>query len=480
MAWMGSGHWSRDAMTSQLGVEANTSYSAIDAAWPGTLPKLNKSCVDLAVRTALACGANVQSFSAFDRKHYFYADLPAGYQITQKYAPLSLGGEVRISGSFGEKTIRLQQIQLEQENLKAIDLNRAGSALMELVSYPDMRSPEEAAAYVKTLQTLLRTVGSSDANMEQGSFRCDVNVSVNRPGDPFGTRCEIKNLNSVGFLITALNAEIYRHIELLDQGNQVIQETRGFDENRMITYKLRSKEDAPDYRYMPDSNLPPLILTQAYLQSIKAFLPEHPDHLRKRLVEQYGFNQQDVNVLLSIDAGRDVPFDGETGQSAVSFFEETVKGRNPKTVFNWIVNELVAQLVLHKRTFGQSPLSQAQLGDLIDLVETRKISIFINVEDCIKGTAAKDILRHILRTGAIEDIATLQANLGLMTIDVADVRMFCETAIGDFPDVAERVRQGNKKVLMKLVGAAMKLSNGRADANLVKTCLEDILIHRTI
>lgn len=465
-----------DSMISGLNLEPNTSYSATDAAWPGSLPKLNKICVDLAARTALACGAIVQLYSTFDRKHYFYADLPAGYQITQKYAPLSLGGQVAISGPFGKKTVRLQQIQLEQDtaksnsdlfkDVKAIDLNRAGCALMEIVSQPDMRCPEEAAAYIKALQTLLRTVGSGDANMEQGSFRCDANVSVNRPGEPFGTRCEIKNLNSVRFLVTALNVEIQRHIELLEQGNRVIQETRGFNEDRMTTYKLRSKEDAPDYRYMPDSNLPPLILTEAYLKHIETALPELPDRLHQRLAEQYGLTQQDVDVLLSIDAGRDVPFDGEQGTSVVSFFEETAKDRNPKSVINWIVNELVAQLALHKKSFSQNPLSQVQLGDLIDLVDNQKLS----------NTAAKNILRHIIRTGTSEAIATLQASLGLTTIENnEDIRQFCEAAVKELPDVAERVRQGNAKVLMKLVGTAMKLSEGRADAKLIKACLEDII-----
>ncbi|TFY74677.1 hypothetical protein EWM64_g9335 [Hericium alpestre] len=269
------------AWTSDLGEPSNIHVTPFDAAFPGTLPRLNAKCVDLALRAALALSSDIQCRSSFDRKHYFYSDLPAGYQITQRYAPLARSGQLHLPQT--DISVRIEQIQLEQDTAKstfeprrrqsAIDLNRAGTGLMEIVSMPDMRTPEEAGEYVRTLQALLRSVGASDGNMEQGSLRCDVNVSVNRPGDAFGTRCEIKNLNSVRFMIVALTCEIHRHIALLDAGQPVAQETRGFNETSGLTFKLRSKEDAPDYRYMPDPNLPPLLLRRPYARRPRVITP---------------------------------------------------------------------------------------------------------------------------------------------------------------------------------------------------------------
>jgi aspartyl-tRNA(Asn)/glutamyl-tRNA(Gln) amidotransferase subunit B len=249
----------------------NINVSLFDASFPGTLPALNRKCVDLAIRAALALQSDIQTWSTFDRKHYFYSDLPTGYQITQRYAPFARGGYLQC----GNNIVNIQQIQLEQDTGKSmfeprtrssyIDLNRAGVGLLEIVSQPDMRSPEEAALYVRNLQALLRAVGASDGNMEQGSFRCDVNVSVSRAGDPPGVRCEIKNLNSVKFMTAALASEINRHIEHLTTSNSPVpQETRGFSEHSFETYTLRSKEDAPDYRYMPDPNIPPLLLSKVF------------------------------------------------------------------------------------------------------------------------------------------------------------------------------------------------------------------------
>ncbi|KIJ37474.1 hypothetical protein M422DRAFT_177988 [Sphaerobolus stellatus SS14] len=449
-----------ESLTPTLSDSSNTLHSAFDVAWPGTLPKLNKKCVDLATRTALACESEVQLRSTFDRKHYFYADLPAGYQITQRYAPLALGGRVLVEGPNGTTTVQLEQIQLEQDTAKstldarneitAVDMNRAGVALMEIISKPDMRSSEEAGAYVRTLQSLLRAVGSSDANMEQGSFRCDVNVSVNKPGEPFGTRCEIKNLNSVRFLMTSINCEVFRQIKLLEKGMPVPQETRGFDEDRMTTYKLRSKEDALDYRYMPDGNIPPLILTKAYINDVKLSLPPLPHEMREKLSREYGLTQQDIDVLLSVDAGKDVPYDGLPGSTVLS-----------------IVNELLAQLALHNKSFSQNPLTEKQLGLLIDMVNDKRLT----------GTAAKEILRFIIRTGSGEDVLTIQTQLGFAVVaGVDEVTTWCETAIRDLPDVAKAVKGGNVKVIMKLVGRVMLLSGKRADAKVVRQRLEDILI----
>ncbi|KAG5648737.1 hypothetical protein DXG03_000084 [Asterophora parasitica] len=346
-------------MTSDPGEMPNTHVSLFDAAFPGTLPSLNHTCVDLALRAALALECNIQTRSSFDRKHYFYSDLPSGYQITQQY-----GGELAISlPSTPTFDVRIKQIQLEQDTAKStfhprtrtsfIDLNRAGTGLMEIVSEPDIRSPEEAGAYVRALQAVLRAVGASDGNMEQGSLRCDVNVSVNRVGRPPGTRCEIKNLNSVRFIMAAIVHEIARQRAILESAPNlddatVPQETRGFDEHRFETYRLRSKEDAPDYRYMPDPNLGVLVLSQERIKAVRDTLPELPWDTRKRLQSQYGLAERDIEVILNIDSGREVPHDGETGSpetGAVTFFHLLCAGRDgeqnavrdPKVVVNWSV-----------------------------------------------------------------------------------------------------------------------------------------------
>ncbi|KAF8514854.1 Glutamyl-tRNA amidotransferase B subunit [Hysterangium stoloniferum] len=456
----------------------NTHYNGFDAAWPGTLPSLNEKCVLLAVRTALACGSQVQPKSFFDRKHYFYADLPAGYQITQRYEPFARGGHIIIPSHSGPKSVGIEQIQLEQDTAKStfkarseltlIDLNRAGAPLMEIVSQPDMRSPEEAAAYVKTLQALIRAVGSSDANMEQGSFRCDVNVSINRPGEPFGTRCEVKNLNSVKFLQTAIKMEVDRHIALSEAGLPVPQETRGFDEQHMTTYRLRSKEDAPDYRYMPDPNFPPLVLPEEYLDRVRASLPELPDATRQRLAKNYGLVPQDIEVLMSVDAGKDVPYDGEKRRSAVAYFEAVAVGRNPKIVVNWIVNEVFAQLTLHKKSFANNPLSEAQLGELIDMVGCGAIS----------SAAAKQVVRHILSAAVpiSMPVTALVETMNLSHASEEEMRRSCEKAVEELPAESALVREGNERVMAKVVGRAMKKCGGRGDAVWIREYLRELLL----
>ncbi|KAF5388005.1 hypothetical protein D9615_000728 [Tricholomella constricta] len=351
-----------ESLTSDPGEIPNTHVSLFDAAFPGTLPILNHKCVDLALRAALALECDIQTRSSFDRKHYFYSDLPSGYQITQQYAPIALGGKLAISlPNSPSFDVRIKQIQLEQDTAKStfnprtrtsfIDLNRAGTGLMEIVSEPNIRSPEEAGAYVRTLQAVLRAVGASDGNMEQGSLRCDVNVSVNRVGRPAGTRCEIKNLNSVRFMMAAIIHEISRQRAILEAAPDsdtatVPQETRGFDEHRFETYKLRSKEDAPDYRYMPDPNLGVLVLSQERIKAVRDTLPELPWDTQNRLRNQYGLSERDVEVLLNVDSGREVRHDGEAGgpeAGAVAYFDrlcggrdgETNTRRDPKVVVNW-------------------------------------------------------------------------------------------------------------------------------------------------
>ncbi|KAI0650451.1 Glutamyl-tRNA-Gln amidotransferase B subunit [Trametes meyenii] len=463
-----------ESLASDTSSTPNTNVSAFDAAFPGTLPHLNSKCVELGVRTAVALDAEVQRRSAFDRKHYFYADLPSGYQITQQYAPIARNGRLHL-----EKdgiSVRIKQVQLEQDTGKstflprnritAIDLNRAGMGLMEIVSEPDMRSPEEAGSYVRALQALLRSVGSSDGNMEQGSLRCDVNVSVNRKGGPLGTRCEIKNLNSVKNMMVAITCEAFRQIALLDRGVPVTQETRGFDEEKAETYSLRSKEDAPDYRYMPDPNIPPLLLHKEYIEAIRKDMPELPSATRARLVAQ-GLSQRDVEVLMDVDSGREVGYDGELGRGAIAYFDEVSTGRDPKAVVNWITHELLGQLAFRHETFTDNPISVEQMGDLIDLVQ----------RDTVTGTSGKTILRHILSTRTADLPTKIAKDLQLVAVggDGASLEKWCQDAIAALPEEAAAVRRGNVKVVNKIMGHVMKASRGTAKAQGVRAMLLKLL-----
>ncbi|KAF8622176.1 hypothetical protein AX15_007289 [Amanita polypyramis BW_CC] len=395
-----------NAFNSALGEPPNTHTVPFDAAFPGTLPKLNARCVDLAIRSSLALHCDVQMRSSFDRKHYFYPDLPSGYQITQHYAPLALNGKLDVTSHESCFPVRIKQIQLEQDTAKSvfnprnrssqIDLNRAGAGLMEIVTEPDMRSPEEAGAYIRTLQAILRAIGASDGNMDEGSLRCDVNISINRPGKPPGTRCEIKNLNSVKFMMAAITHEIYRQRTIIESASDpevaaVLQETRGFDEHRFETYRLRSKEDAPDYRYMPDPNLGTLFLSEKRVNDIHRNLPELPDEIRKRLQQQYGLPDRDIEVLLTIDSECEVPFDGEHSKDpeagTIAYFNRVcTQQRDPKVVVNWMVHELIGKLSARKETFKDNKISAAQLGQLIDLVEGGTIT----------RTSGKHLLRYLL------------------------------------------------------------------------------------
>ncbi|KAI0751075.1 Glutamyl-tRNA amidotransferase B subunit [Daedaleopsis nitida] len=459
------------APSSDLSSPPNTHVIPFDAAFPGTLPRLNPKCVELGVRTAIALNAEVQPRSAFDRKHYFYADLPSGYQITQQYAPIARNGRLHL-----EKdgiSVRIKQLQLEQDtgkstflprnSITAIDLNRAGMALMEIVSEPDMRSPEEAGSYVRTLQALLRSVGSSDGNMEQGSLRCDVNVSVNRVGQSTGTRCEIKNLNSVKFMMVAITCEAFRQIALLEAGGRVMQETRGFNEEKAETYTLRSKEDAPEYRYMPDPNIPPLLIDSSYVEAIRQHMPQLPDATRARLLE-HGLSRRDVEVLMDVDSGREVGYDGELGHGAVTYFDEVSRGRDPKAVVNWITHEFLGQLAFRHETFRENPMSTQQMGDLIDLVQAGKVT----------GTSGKTILRHILSTRTTDLPSKIAEELKLLSAsddDGASLETWCKDAITALPQEADAVRRGNPNVVNKIMGHVMKASRGTAKAQDVRVML---------
>ncbi|KAI0268154.1 Glutamyl-tRNA amidotransferase B subunit [Gloeopeniophorella convolvens] len=460
--------WSSDS-----GSAPNSHVSPYDAAFPGTLPRLNPACVDLALRAAIALKSDVQLRSTFDRKHYFYPDLPAGYQITQRYNPLARGGHLFLPQS--DATVRIEQIQLEQDTgktvfesrrrLSSIDLNRAGTALMEVVSRPDLRSAEQAGEYVRSLQAVLRSVGASDGNMEQGSLRCDVNVSVNRVGQPPGTRCEIKNLNSIRFMMVAIGFEAHRQIALLDAGQSVQQETRGFNEDTGETLALRSKEEAPDYRYMPDPNLPPLLLRPEYINSIRNEMPALANEVREHLI-LCGLTQQDIDVLMVVDSGSEIGFDGQRSQGAIAYFEALSEGRNPKIVVNWIIHELLGQLSLRKKLFHENPISLQQMGGLIDMVQGGNVT----------GSSGKLLLRHMLDYPSSRHPEELARELSLLAVrEDGSLEELCLQVIADMPEEATAVRRGNPNVINKLLGRIIKSSKGTADAKSVRQTLQKLL-----
>ncbi|KAJ7070007.1 Glutamyl-tRNA amidotransferase subunit B, mitochondrial [Mycena amicta] len=464
------------APTSSLKDASNTNVSPFDAAFPGTLPSLNQECVDLALRTAVALNSDIQSRSSFDRKHYFYPDLPAGYQITQHYAPIAQGGTVSIGTR--SSSIRIKQIQLEQDTAKttfdprtrtsSIDLNRAGAALLEIVTEPDMRSPEEAGAYVRALQAILRAIGASDGNMEAGSLRCDVNISINRAGEPLGTRCEIKNLNSIKFMQSAIVWEIERHRALHSKGAAVLQETRGFNQDTFETFSMRSKEDALDYRYMPDPNLGVLSISSQRIEHIRRTLPELPWATRARLINIYELSEQDADVLLNLNS--EVQEVQENG--AIAYFDRVcVQGRNPRIVFNWMVHELLGRLNSANLTFGDNPIASGELGELVDLVQSGQIT----------GASGKLLLREMLTEAASSTQTPTERARSMSLLSDGgrgsglDIDTLCAQAIAALPSEAAAFRKGHNNVLNKILGWVMRESKGRADSQVVRQRLLELL-----
>ncbi len=392
-----------------FGAGPNEQVSLVDAAMPGMLPVLNRFCVEQAVRTGLGLNAQINRKSRFDRKNYFYPDLPQGYQISQFEFPIVGEGVVEVERDDGTTfEVGVERLHLEQDAGKLIhdlsptesyvDLNRAGTALMEIVSKPDMRSAEEAAAYVKKIRTILIYLGTCDGDMEKGNLRADVNVSVRRPGEGLGTRCEIKNVNSFRFIMQAIEIEARRQIEILEDGGKITQETRLFDPVKAETRSMRSKEEAHDYRYFPDPDLLPLELEQAWIDAIKATLPELPDPKRKRFISQYGLSPYDATVLISEQAKAD-------------YFEAAAKGRDAKLVSNWVTNELSARLSADGKDFDASPLPANHVAELVALIEEGVISSKIakevfdhvwNGEGSPREVVEKHGLKQVTDTGAIE------------------------------------------------------------------------------
>ena len=444
----------------EFGAEPNTQVSLVDAAMPGMLPVINAYCVEQAVRTGLALDAQINLYSIFDRKNYFYADLPQGYQISQYKQPVVGEGIITLDLKDGEtKEVGIERLHLEQDAGKSmhdqhptmtyVDLNRSGVALMEIVSKPDMRSSEEAGAYLKKLRTILRYIGTCDGNMEQGSMRADVNVSVRKPGGPLGTRCEIKNVNSVRFVQQAIEYEARRQIDVIEDGGKIVQETRLYDVAQGVTRSMRSKEEAHDYRYFPDPDLLPLELDPAWVDEIKAGLPELPDEKKNRLMRDFGLSVYDAGVMVS---------EPEIGV----YFEEVAKGRDPKQASNWVTGSLFAALNAKGVSITESPVTAANLGKLIDLI----------ADNTISGRIAKDVFEIMVETGG--DPAKIVEEKGLKQItDTGFIEGIVDKIIAENPgQVAQYDGGANPKVIGWFVGQVMKQSQGKANPAQVNELLK--------
>ena len=443
-----------------FGSEPNANVAFVDAAMPGMLPVINEFCVEQAVRTGLGLKAQINLVSAFDRKNYFYPDLPQGYQISQLYHPIVGEGEVLVDMGAGvARLVRIERIHLEQDAGKSIhdmdptmsfvDFNRTGVALMEIVSRPDIRGPEEAAAYVTKLRQILRYLGTCDGNMQNGNLRADVNVSVCRPGQyekyqatqdfgHLGTRCEIKNMNSMRFIQAAIDHEARRQIAILEDGGTVVQETRLYDPDRNETRSMRSKEEAHDYRYFPDPDLLPLEIEQAWVDDIARTMPELPDAKKARFMADFGLTDYDANVLTAdLDSS--------------SFFEAVAQGRDGKMAANWVINELFGRLNKEGRSIADTPLSAAQLGGVIDLIASGEIS----------GKMAKDLFEVLWTEGG--DPAEVAAARGMKQVtDTGAIEAAVDEIIAANPAQVEKAK-ANPKLAGWFTGQVIKATGGKAN-----------------
>ena len=443
----------------EFGAEPNSQVSFVDAGFPGMLPVINGECVAQAVRTGLGLNAQINLWSRFDRKNYFYADLPQGYQISQFEFPIIGTGEIEIQLADGSvKNIGITRLHLEQDAGKSlhdqhptksyIDLNRSGVALMEIVSEPDLRSPEEAGAYLTKLRQILRYLGTCDGNMEQGSLRADVNVSVRKAGEGFRTRCEVKNVNSIRFVMQAVEAEARRQIEVWEAGEEVVQETRLFDTSRGVTRSMRSKEDAHDYRYFPDPDLPPLVLDAAWVEQLKAGLPELPDARRARYVGDYGLTPYDAHVLT---------LEKETA----AFYESVAEGRDPKMAANWLTGDFFAGLNRTGHSIGDSPVSAAHLGELLDLIKDNTLS----------GKLAKEVLEAMFETGKAPSVLVEERGLKQVT-DTGAIEAMIDDVMARNADKVAEYRSGKDKLFGFFVGQTMKAMQGKGNPALVNDLLK--------
>jgi aspartyl-tRNA(Asn)/glutamyl-tRNA(Gln) amidotransferase subunit B len=443
--------------STEFGGAPNSHVSLVDAAMPGMLPVINEACIAQAVRTGLGLSAKVNLVSVFDRKNYFYPDLPQGYQISQYKQPIVGEGEVEVDVDGETLTVGIERLHLEQDAGKSIhdqhpessyvDLNRSGVALMEIVSRPDLRSAKQAQAYVSKLRTILRYLGTCDGDMEKGNLRADVNVSVRRPGADLGTRCEIKNVNSIRFIGQAIEAEARRQIDILEDGGTIQQETRLFDSAKGVTRSMRSKEEAHDYRYFPDPDLLPLQLTQAYIDGLKRDLPELPDEKKTRFIRDYKLSAYDAGVLVA-------------ERESADFFEAVTKGRDGKTAANWVINELFGRLNKEGLDVGASPVSAKQLGAILDLIASNAIS----------GKIAKDVFEIAWSEGG--DPAEIVEKRGLRQVtDTGAIEKAVDAVIAANPDKVEQVK-AKPAALGWFVGQVMKSTGGKANPQAVNELLK--------
>jgi len=446
------------AAAADFGAEANTQVSLIDAAFPGMLPVINAVCIEQAVRSGLGLNARINRRSVFERKNYFYADLPAGYQISQYQHPIVGEGTIVLDMKDGStREIGIERLHLEQDAGKSlhdqdprrtfVDLNRAGVALMEIVSEPDLRSPEEAGAYLTKLRQILRYLGTCDGNMEEGSLRADVNVSVRRAGEEFRTRCEVKNVNSIRFVMQAIEHEAERQVAVYDSGGSVVQETRLYDSQKGETRSMRAKEFAHDYRYFPDPDLLPLELSEDEVERIRSTLPELPDDKKQRFISDYGLSRYDASVLVA-------------EQENAAYFEAVAAGRDAKTAANWVITSLFSVLNRKGIDIVASPIAPAQLGRLIDLIGDTTIS----------GRLAKDVFEIMAETG--DDPDTIVESRGLQQItDEGAIEAAVDAVIAANPNQAEQYRAGEQKVTGWFVGQVMKATQGKANPQQVNDIL---------
>ena len=443
----------------KFGAEPNTQVSLVDAAFPGMLPIINEFCIKQAIKTGIGLKAQINKRSVFDRKNYFYADLPQGYQISQYKNPIVGEGKIILDMPYGQKEVGIERLHLEQDAGKSIhdmdpkntlvDLNRSGVALMEIVSKPDLRSPEEVNAYVKKLRSIMRYLGTCDGNMQEGSLRADVNVSVRKQGEEnYGTRCEIKNVNSIKFMQMAIEHEANRQVDILEEGGKIDQETRLFDTKKNETRSMRSKEDAHDYRYFPDPDLLPLEFDNAYVEKIRKEIPELPDEKKSRFIEKFNLSPYEANILVS---------DLDTSK----YFEEVIKNSDVKLSANWITGELFALLNEKDLEITESPITAKNLSNLINLIKDGTIS----------GKIAKTVF-ELMSDGDKNPVEVVKEKGLKQESDPKELKKLIEKIINENQDKVKEYKSGKEKLFGFFVGQVMKVSDGKANPQLVNEILK--------
>ncbi len=443
----------------KFGADPNHQVSLVDAAMPGMLPVLNKEVVEQGIRTGLGLRAQINLKSVFERKNYFYADLPQGYQISQFLEPIVGKGTLTLDLEGGEtRVVGIERMHLEQDAGKSIhdqhptqsyiDLNRTGVALMEVVSDPDLRSPEEAGAYLRKMRSILRYLGTCDGNMDEGSMRADVNVSVRKVGDELGTRTETKNVNSIRYVMQAIEFEAKRQVKVLEEGGKIVQETRQFDPSNGSTRSLRSKEEAHDYRYFPDPDLLPLILDPKWVEEIKASIPELPDEKKERFIKDFGLSSYDAGILV-VDRDR------------AAFYEEVAEGRDPKMAANWVMGDFFGALNKSSLSLSETPVSAKQLGGLIALILDKTIS----------GRIAKEVFEVMWETSKDADVIVEEKGLKQIS-DTGPIEAAIDEIMAANPSQVEAFRGGNEKLIGWFVGQTMKATGGKANPGMVNQLLK--------